>query len=1688
TALGIDPGEFYILFTEDNGPNTNCVMASDSFLIQQAPTPLDITAIATNDISCADTGTISANAQFGAGSYQFQLELQSSTAPTAATWTGINTDGFFSGLANDDYTVYVKDAYDCIDHFDITVGLDVRPEVDIIVVDECVGEGMFEVLVTLTTATTTPYQISINGNAYQNFVFNGSNEYTVTGLSSGIGQTIAVRDVNGCPDTDTFNIQPPLQFNATLTTLLDCETAPNSPNAEITIDVTAGSGTYEYEIDGPGAVDQARTAIGGTSIIWTDASVAGSYTVTVYDTSTSIPNCLGSIVVDVPAAVTPSFSVTSSTNVTCNSDDDGTISVSAVDNGIGPYNFEIISGPGSTASFPILPTSNNNTTASFTGLEGTAAGITYTLEVTAADGQCTTTETQVITEPDTITNVDATVVEFGCASGNNVDNASITINDASTPLPIGPIAGGSGTYVIYEFIEEDDPNTVPVETPVVVQSGPNQTFIETDIAGGVYTINVYDSAGCVGSTTATIVPFDELLPESIVVDTPATCVSGEDITITATGSQGTSSANITHPYSFEELSTGTTNTTGVFLNLAVGTHNFEITNTATGCIITATHIVVDPEVLQLDVVSTTNITCFGDTNGTVELDLQDAVSVTYPSATTYTLYYDVNNTPINLADDVVTAGGDADGNFTITGLAAGTYYIEVEDTNPPGSACTYVQSFNIAGPNVTISANTQVTPITCALGDGSIEIINPAGGWGGYTYFVDLASNPVPTYPGSYQASPLFTGLSGGIAPGTDYQVWVADQNGCEFQLPNETLVDPTPILAALQLNQENCAALQGIIEVVGIPAANPVTGGQGSNYTYQLIRNGTPFGSPQTNTIFSGLGEGTYTVEVNDQWGCGPVITNSVDLYDTMSATTDIIKPRDCTVDPGGHITVNINGGSGTFTYAVIFPDASTPIPSNNTGVFTGLTQPGTYTFTITDDGTVTPCTITTTQSLDTPIDPVITNVIMDPVSCNGGLDGSLTVELDPATAVNPIYTYELYEASNLVTPYRAAQNSPVFDNLPQGDYRVRVISSRSCEDFHDETVTEPTALLASATATPFACNASNTVNTSTVTVSASGGTGPYLYSIDNVNFQTSNTFDILDNGAVQNITVYVTDGNSCPQTAIVAPIQPINVFTAAVTENIDISCANPEEVLITVSDDGNPANTYTYELLPTGNPLGSMTTNPTNVTATFDLTAPGSYTFRITDTTTGCFIDTAPYEILPYDLIEVVATATAPAICFGDTNGALEINITGYTGTYDYEVFNADGTTTGTTGSGNTITNPLTISGFPGGNYYVSVTETSNPLCAEDSNTITIASPDMALTATPIEVANVTCTNDLGEIEVSPVGGFAPYDIQLTNTTTSQVYNETGVVSFVFPNLSAGTFDVQITDDAGCVINEPITLIQPTPITADIDATPTNLVCFGDTNATVTAINVLNGEGVYQYVLNVYDPTGTTITFSSGAQSSPIFNNLGAGVYSITVSDGWSCGMETTQVTISEPVEVMANLIQLTQLTCTAQAQIELSATGGTGPYEFSVDGSPGSYVVMAGGTTHTFSVPDGPYQYYVRDAFGCDAMISNQVTVDPIIPLDIIIDDSAATVNCTGEASATIQATATGGLGNYSYELFADAGLTTSVAGPQTTGEFSALVAGSYYVHVISMDCEVTSTVIDIIDPIPLQIDRQDSTDIT
>ena len=79
----------------------------------------------------------------------------------------------------------------------------------------------------------------------------------------------------------------------------------------------------------------------------------------------------------------------------------------------------------------------------------------------------------------------------------------------------------------------------------------------------------------------------------------------------------------------------------------------------------------------------------------------------------------------------------------------------------------------------------------------------------------------------------------------------------------------------------------------------------------------------------------------------------------------------------------------------------------------------------------------------------------------------------------------------------------------------------------------------------------------------------------------------------------------------------------------------------------------------------------------------------------------------------------------------------------------------------------------------------------------------------------------------------------------------------------------------------------------------------------------------------------------FSSAPQASPIFSGLAAGTYTVTVVDGLNCvSQPTADIIIDEPTKVEATLVLASGITCKDAATLTLSASGGTGKYEYSTD----------------------------------------------------------------------------------------------------------------------------------------------------
>ncbi len=1679
-AGALPQGEYYLLLTEVGGPYAGCSVAGGTFTIRESVNPLSGDVNVTKNDNCnLNAGVITANGQFGTGPYEYQILPFLTTPPVRATWAGSATNVF--NVEGGSYDVYIKDAFHCIWKSPrIDVQTDPDPEISLAVVDECATEGNYEVLVTLDQAGNAPYAISVNGSAFQNIVFDASNEYTITGLSSStVAQTVAIQDLEGCGETENFTIFPKFQASATVTGLLNCI---GSGNAEITITATDGSGNFEYEINGP--VNQTRTAIPASGVaspthstVWNLADTPGVYTVSIYDTNSSA--CPTVIPLRVEDRITPVFDDIAATDISCFGENDGTITVSVVDNGIGPYTFRITSLDGAAVS--ILPTTTSATSAIFTGLAPTttAAGYVVTATADAATNNCPrdTTIPITISEP-SIVDVPLTAIAitpFACTAGNNENNAVITVLTSGA----GSVNGGSGTYTRFVFIE--------TATTTVLQDGTDNTYTETRVINTDrdYDIIVYDDEGCSNAalpTRVTILGFDELLSVSSAYTVSCSPTPDGEITITAT-----STFNDTTRFEYS-IDNGTSwQDPNVFSGLSIGPHTILVRHKDTGCILPVSETIEDPNTFDIDVTVTNNVVCHGSATGAVTFALTDA---TYTGPFTWTIYRD-NNTPLDYTDDIAYDSGD-ENTLSSNALIASGYNIEITQTNLP--SCSNRRAFTIGEPSDPISGDRTFTEITCnPTNNGTIEIIDVQGGWGGYSYFIfDTSLTPDTNDAANYDTNPRADNLSAAT-----YEVWIMDREGCAHQLPDVTLTDPSPILADLQIIQQNCTDFEGEIEITGIPSGNPISGGQGSGYTFQLLRNGIAFGAPQTTTLFTGLGAGDYTVDITDQWGCTATTPTTITFFDPIVPSKTIVKPIDC--NGPGEITITHTGGSsGTYTYTVTFPDGSTPFPPQNTGVFTGLSDVGEYTFTITDD--ISGCPKTIVEELVAIVYPQIAIDNVDDASCFNVADGLITVSV-PDNGLSP-YNFEITAvdgAATSILPTTTTALTATFDGLSSTSgvgYTVTVTGDNGCSDTIDIPIAQPTEILVpDPSPVSFECSNGNRTDFPTISVTGvTGGTNTYpryvfVNTDTGITVQDGSSPDYTETdfaGGTYTIEVFDTDGCSgmAANTVQIVPFDEFTDLTATATPD---SCGFETVTLYAESAFTNsvadPANYQFRELGGTYQP-----------SAVFPGLEVGVHRFEAQNIATQCILE-VQYIVEDPNTFSLAIDKLNDVICYNTATGAitLEISDSSYTGDFDWTIFETNGTQTDFTDDtqvdqgrapANTVINP---NGLPFGNYRVQISQVGVPNC-DLNNYFAISQPDEIMPNATIE-AFVSCGagNDEGKIRVAPTGGVGPYTI--TIQSASQSFTQTGVSAYIFENLTEGSFDITITDAINCTpatFATAIVLEQPDDIVATI---PTPILrCFNGNDASLTAMvgpRTVPANPVYEYQLNRYGDSASNTPQQSVVQNGPTFDDLSPGFYSVTVSDDIGCSEESNIIEVINPTEVAPQLVKTASMTCNNGATFLLTATGGAGtgvgPYEY-FNTQNNTWTPMSGGDSEVFPnasftgpLRAGTYQFLVRDANQCDAVMSNGITETEITPL-ALIDVEATLIGCFDD-TATIYADAIGGLGDYEYELYtnytgsladldaldpANLDATTRLPGTNTTGEFPNLVAGTYYVNVISEDC--------------------------
>lgn len=976
------------------------------------------------------------------------------------------------------------------------------------------------------------------------------------------------------------------------------------------------------------------------------------------------------------------------------------------------------------------------------------------------------------------------------------------------------------------------------------------------------------------------------------------------------GSDGTiSMSNIsggTTPFTFL-WSNGATGSP--YLNgIPAGTYSLTITD-ANSCTGTSSISVSQPAAISVTI-SKTDASCFGCSDGS-------ATATASGGSAPYTYLW---------SNSATTA--------TITGLSAGSYSLTVTDA----SGCTNSDSLTITQPTGTAptasftNSSTNLCPGTPVSFTDQSTGTPTSWSWtfSGGTPSTSTQQNPSVTYSSSGTYSVMLI---------------VSNAFGSDTATANlNVTLSAGPSASTSSTNASCFGCANGTASVIASGGTSP--------YTYL-------WSNAASSASLSGLIAGTYSVTVTDATGCTANSSVTISEPAALSVTVAGNNPT-CSNGNNGNALASVSGGTSPYTYQWSNGKITSLI---------GNLQAGTYTVTVTDfSGSTATGSITLTA-------PAAINLSLTALDAScGTANGLASVS---ASGGSTPYTYL----------WSNGQTSSIASNLTAGMYTVTVTASNGCKAVGSTTVNTSSGFAVSFSGTNISCNGSgNGIATATATggstpysyqwsnggtsssvtglgagnysatvtdnsgcsmpgtvnisqpssmvlslngtnvtacgnsngainLTATGGTAPYTYLWSN-----SSTTEDQAGLATGTYTVTVTDANGCTKTKSLAITAP-SAATLTLNSN-NVSCnGSCDGIAIAMASGGNSPYTYAWSNGKTGTSVTGMCAGTYNVTAT---------------ESTGCSVTGSVTVTEPTAL---VITASATAATCGVSNGTLSSSATGGTTPYSYQWSSGDTT--------------VTADSLASGIYLVTVTDANG---CSNFGMATISNGG-APTLTVNSVTHVLCNGaGNGAIDITASGAATPFTYAWSNGSATQDIS----------NLSAGPYEVTVTNTNNCVSVQSINVSEPEALVLSV--TSNNASCG---NADGTAMVAVTG-GTTPYTYS-WSNSGTTAQIS----------NLSAQIYSVTVTDSKSC-IKTIAVPIGETGGPEVTLDSVVSAGCNGTGSVFVSVSEGVPPYTFSWDNGSVNEDLLG--------VSSGTYGLIVSDINGCSGALSagiaaQQITTDPI-----------------------------------------------------------------------------------------------------
>ena len=1257
---------------------------------------------------------------------------------------------------------------------------------------------------------------------------------------------------------------------------------------------------------------------------------------------------------------------------------------------------------------------------------------TFTVTISDALG-CTHIQSITITEADSL---ELTLLDTNVSCNGACDGKARVVMEGGTPP------------YYYQWNDDDNSSTAFIDSLCI----------------GNYVVQVLDSNGCSTTDTINIAEPPELVA-FINPYTPISCFGENDASLTAMPTGGVG------PYTYL-WSTG--ESSKVITDKEPDTYSVTITDSL-NCSDDTSLVVVEPVQLTTLITDTIHLLCASVPNG--------SATVT-PSGGTQPYTYDWFDAPGSQTDSIATS------------LPIGIYNVEVIDSR----GCSDTAQVTITGPPVFSVGIITYTPASCDICDGT-AIATPTGGVGPYVYdWYNTPSNSgdslvnglcaaqynvsvtdangcidtagvVISGPAGFTASVIDTsmvtcnGLSdgfavafadGGQAPYSflwndlsttqndsvigltegHYSVVVSDDNGCNA-FASVYITQPEVLEATItSASPTSCSsACTG-------DATVEVSGGTGPyNYIWDDL-------SSQTTATAYNLCAAQYSVEVTDSLGCKDTVTSLIVGPDSLTVAIDSIVNASCKGDCDGSVAITPMGGVGGYSYVWDHPNATEDT------ILSDLCS-GEVNAQITDGNG---CLAFANIFIGEPNELIVSIADSSDVFCNEGSSGWALVQITGGTQP---YSIQWNDA--------IAQTTDTAKNLVAGTYTVTITDANGCSDSADVTIEQPDAIIATISNVEHILCTGFCIGKATLNVS--GGTVGEGYTYLWENGVDSSTGTELCSGPQ---TYIVKDAFGCTLIDSVEIIDQ-NSFTATFEgKSVDCNGDCNGEIVVTPSGGISPYR-HSWNTGSIGDSLNNL--------------CPSTYVDTIFDDN-GCFLVDS-FVVEEPDLFVVSIVDSSDLRCFGICEGKAIVEGMGGTPPYQYDWYNAPDSQIGDTAIGLCAANyfvrgedslgcisedtvslnqpsqiiasidsssdvncsglcdgEATISAIGGtgsviflwedldtissrvdlckGDYLVYAIDDS--LCL-DSILVTINQPD-SLKAFITDTSHIVCANVCdGAATVGQSGGTSPYSYnwfspggEFTNQITGQC---------------AGNYSVEVTDSNGCVDTAKVIINDANLLTVNI--LPTHISCTGECDGKLIA-EPNGGVGPYEFLWN----DSSTLDSIQG---------LCPDNYIVTITDSKGCQI-SVGANIIEPLPLTSSIIDSANLECysVCDGYATVSPSGGTEPYTYLWNTPSGDSSLIATGLCAT------PYRVIVTDSRGCVDTAYTHLDQPDSIALSIVENQA----NCTNLPDGSIDVTASGGTGEYSYFWTGENEYTSFSQNP------SGLSIGQYFVTVFDENgCSTNDT---------------------